>query len=314
MMREQLAVLGCGTMGHSIALAAAMTGFETMVWGTTEADIVRGQTGVAEKLAVLQAHGFFPAAEIAEIQKRVTFTLSLEECVADRTFIIEAVPEILELKQELYEKLDVLCPPDVILASNTSGLSPTAIAARMERPERMVVTHFWNPGHLVPLVEIVRGERTGEGAVKRSLSLLQQMKKQPIVVQKDVPGFIANRLQYALLREAHALYEQGVASAEEIDIAVRYSIGRRLSATGPFMSADMGGLDVIHTISSYLIPDLSTQPSLPSMGQLVAEGKYGQKNGAGFYEWTPELHERMNSERESELIRLLKQDFERELV
>jgi 3-hydroxybutyryl-CoA dehydrogenase len=308
--RERLAVLGTGTMGHSIALAAALAGCPVNVWGTDEADIRRGQTGIEEKLRVLQRHEVIDTQGAADIRSRISFDGSLETCVSEATFIIEAIPEILALKQEMFHKLETLCGPDVVFASNTSGLRPTAIAALTTHPERTVVTHFWNPAHLIPLVEVVRGEKTSDDTVRRSLELLRTLRKKPILVQKETLGFIGNRLQYALFREAQYLLEQGVASIEEIDDAVRYSIGRRLTVTGPFMSADMGGLDVFDAISAYLFPDLSTdQASLTTMRRLVDEGKYGQKNGHGFYQWTPEFSQKMNDERETELIQWLKKDW-----
>ncbi|MDW7674041.1 MAG: 3-hydroxyacyl-CoA dehydrogenase family protein [Bacillota bacterium] len=307
---ERLAIIGAGTMGHSIALAAALAGFELKVWGVDEADIARGQAGISDKSKLLLKYHVIDENEARQIDSRVSFTTSMDKCIAGATYIIEAIPENLALKQELFEKLGQKCPPQVILASNTSGLSPTDIAINTAYPERTIVAHFWNPGHLIPLVEVVRGKMTSEETVDRSFQLLRQMNKKPILVKKDVLGFIGNRLQYALLREAQYLLEQGVATVEDIDDAVRYSIGRRLPVTGPFMTADMGGLEVFHSISTYLFPDLSkAQESSEDMGSLVAEGKYGQKNGAGFYQWSPEFSSTINEERERTLIEWLKRDL-----
>ncbi|HWO95943.1 MAG TPA: 3-hydroxyacyl-CoA dehydrogenase family protein [Bacillus sp. (in: firmicutes)] len=308
---ERLAIIGAGTMGHSIALSAAMAGFEVPIWGTNEQDIERGRLGVKEKVTILREYEVIDAQEAEKIQSLVHFTVSLEDCVREATFIIEAVPENLELKQKLFQDLDRICPPNVILASNTSGLSPTEIACYTSYPERTVVTHFWNPGHLIPLVEIVCGERTVDETVQRALQLLEGMNKKPIVLQKDILGSIVNRLQYALFREAQYILEQGVATVEDIDDAVRYSIGRRLPVTGPFMTADMGGLDVFDDISSYLFKDLSVQQeSLSKMRELVDEGNYGQKTGKGFYEWGPVQSRKMNEERERELVYWLKKDLQ----
>jgi 3-hydroxybutyryl-CoA dehydrogenase len=307
---ERLAVLGTGTMGHSIALSAALAGFEVNVWGINEQDIHRGKAGMEEKLGILKEHGIIEAEEKEKIVSLVHFTISFEDCIKGATFIIEAIPENLELKQKMFRDLDQICSPNVILASNTSGLSPTAIARYTSYPERTVVTHFWNPGHLIPLVEVVRGEQTSDQTIQRALQLLESMNKKPIVVQKDILGSIVNRLQYAFFREAQYILEQGVSSVEDIDAAVRYSIGRRLPVTGPFMTADMGGLDVFDSISNYLFRDLSThQESLPEMKKLVDEGKYGQKTGKGFYQWGPEQSQKMNEERERELVYWLKKDL-----
>ncbi|GEN35847.1 3-hydroxyacyl-CoA dehydrogenase family protein [Aneurinibacillus danicus] len=309
MNQERISVIGAGTMGHSIALSAAWSGFMIDIWGNDEADIERGRKAVQEKVKVLQEYEAVTAEEARQITERIHFSPYMEDVLEEATFVIEAAPEHLPLKQELFQKLDAICSPSVVLASNTSGLSPTKIAERTVHADRTIVTHFWNPAHLLPLVEVIRGERTSDATLERAMDLLRAMDKKPIVVKKDVLGSIGNRLQYALFREAQNLLEQGVATVEEIDAAVRYSIGRRLPVTGPFMTADMGGLDVFDAISNYLFPDFSNaQQSLETMRTLVDNGHYGQKNGKGFYEWTPSFSEQMNRERERELIEWAKKD------
>ncbi|MDD1515721.1 3-hydroxyacyl-CoA dehydrogenase family protein [Priestia megaterium] len=311
--KEELAIIGSGTMGHSIALSASIAGFNVKIWGIDDSDIQRGKQGIDEKLNLLTMYEVVDSNEIKNIKERIYFTNSLRECVNNASFVIEGIPENLYLKQKMFQELDELCSPNVILASNTSGLSPTDIAALTSYPERTVVTHFWNPGHLIPLVEVIRGEQTSKETVNQSLELLKHMNKKPIVVQKDILGSIGNRLQYALFREAQYILEQGVASIEDIDKAVCYSIGRRLSVTGPFMTADMGGLDVFDSISAYLFPDLSNHnKSFSKMKNLIDEGNYGQKTGKGFYEWSQQQSKKMNKEREQQLIYWLKRDLEEE--
>jgi len=311
--KEELAIIGSGTMGHSIALSASIAGFNVKIWGIDDSDIQRGKHGIDEKLNLLTTYEVVNSNEIKNIKERIYFTNSLRECVNNASFVIEGIPENLYLKQKMFQELDELCSPNVILASNTSGLSPTDIAALTSYPERTVVTHFWNPGHLIPLVEVIRGEQTSKETVNQSLELLKHMNKKPIVVQKDILGSIGNRLQYALFREAQYILEQGVASIEDIDKAVCYSIGRRLSVTGPFMTADMGGLDVFDSISTYLFPDLSNHnKSFSKMKNLIDEGNYGQKTGKGFYEWSQQQSKKMNKEREQQLIYWLKRDLEEE--
>lgn len=310
---EKLSVLGAGLMGHSIALTAAWAGIDVVMQGVDGADLERAEKGIHNKLSLLHENGMVEENEMKEIRERIHTTTSLEDAVSTATFVIEAIPENLELKQGYYQHLDRLCESEVILASNTSGLSPTAIARDMQKPERMVVTHFWNPAHLIPLVEVVRGERTNDNTVQRALELLHAMNKKPIEVKKDVLGSVGNRLQYALFREAQYILEQGIASMEDIDIAVTYSIGRRLPVTGPFMTADMGGLEVFDSISNYLFADLSkASQSLDTMRENVDKGKYGQKTGEGFYRWDEDYSRKMNGLREKELIRFLKQDREME--
>lgn len=308
---ERVAILGAGTMGHSIAISVAWANLEVKLYGVDNEDIKRAEKAIDEKLEFLVGNELMTSLNKSEIVGRIHPTVYLEDAVKEATFIIEAAPENLQLKQDLYRKLDGICGEDVILASNTSGLSPTVIAEKTSFPERVIVTHFWNPGHLIPLVEVVRGEKTSDKTVERSMKLLTYMNKKPIEVKKDILGSVVNRLQYALFREAQYILEQGVATIEDIDKAVVYSIGRRLPVTGPFMTADMGGLDVFNSISTYLFEDLSVADrSLERMSNLVASNKLGQKNGEGFYNWTPEFSKEMNEKREKVLVDWLKKDLE----
>ncbi len=305
---EKLTIIGCGTMGHSIALCAAWRGIYVKMFGTDHADRERAECGIIRKLETLSQNGLLKMGESEQVKNRIVATTSIDEAVGESSFIIETIPEKLDLKKELFRHLDNICAVDVILASNTSGLSPSAIASVTAVPERVVVTHFWNPAHLIPLVEVVRGEKTSDGTVKRALALLEVMKKKPIEVRKEMPGFVANRLQFALFREAQFLLEEGVASKEDIDAAVIYSIGRRLSVTGPFVSADMGGLDVFASISDYLFASLcKAESSLPTLKNLVEDNKLGSKSGNGYYVWDASFSEAMNNRREMELIRFYKE-------
>lgn len=308
--QEKLSIAGSGIMGHSIALTAAWAGNDVKVWGTDEVDIERAKDGVEAKLDVLVSYDVFDEKEKERIIHAITFTDSLEECVSDATFVIEAVPENLELKQDFFKQLDEICPENTILASNTSGLSATEIAKLTSKPERTVITHFWLPAHLMPLVEVVRGNHTSDETIERALTLIESMNKKPVLVKKDVLGQVGNRLQYAIFREAQYLLENEIASMEDIDAAIRYSLGRRFGVTGPFMTMDMGGLDTNASITSYLFEDLSDRKDVfPAMKELVDKGHYGPKTGKGYYEWTQEYTAQMEHEREEELIKWLKKDI-----
>ncbi|CDQ18999.1 3-hydroxybutyryl-CoA dehydrogenase [Halobacillus karajensis] len=307
----EIAVIGCGTMGHSIALNAAWAGYDVKLYGLNEDVLNQGWNDMMDKADVLIKHHMINSHELEKIKSRVITTVSIEHAVEQATFVIEAIPEDINLKKNLFKELDQLCNTSVVLASNTSGLSPTEIASDMSHPERAIVTHFWNPAHLIPLVEVVPGEQTSGHTIDHSMKLMSQMSKKPIRVNKDVPGFVGNRLQYALFREAQHLLEEGIASKEDVDAAITYSIGRRLPKTGPFMTADMGGLDVFTAISNYLFDDLSkASSSLTTISRLVEEGKLGVKSGEGFYQWDPSFSEKINGERERELIHFLKQDLD----
>jgi 3-hydroxybutyryl-CoA dehydrogenase len=177
----------------------------------------------------------------------------------------------------------------------------------MQHPERFLITHFWNPAHLVPLVEVVGHAATSSSAIERTMTLLQRMKKKPVLVKKEMPGFVGNRLQFALFREAQYLLEAGVASKEDIDAAVRYGIGRRLPESGPLESADMGGLDVYAAITQYLHL-CNVDGTMKMLEELVASGCFGVKTGSGFYDWTPEHKLAMETKREETLIHFLQKD------
>lgn len=307
---EKLAVIGCGTMGHSIALNAAWVGMQVKIYGVDTNDIQNGMSGVADKLSTLLKNDLITKDQLSQILKNITGTSSLSEAVDGVTFIIECIPEVLELKNDLFIKLDEMCSEEVILATNTSGLSPSRIALNLKHPERTLATHFWNPAHLIPLVEVLRAEFTDDKTFNRAIDMLKFMNKKPIEVKKEVPGLVGNRLQFALFREAQYLLEQGIASKEDIDAAVTYSIGRRLPVTGPLLSADMGGLDVFASISDYLFKDLSNaDQSSEKLKELVTQGHFGQKNGEGFYQWNEKFSEDMNQKREEQLIRFLKEDI-----
>ena len=304
---EKLGIIGCGTMGHTIALTAAWAGLPVKLHGINSSETEKAQLAIMEKLLMLSENGLLELNKIEVIKNRISITHSIDEIAAVSSFIIETIPENIDLKRNLFGYLDKVCGPEVILATNTSGLSPSMIASGTLNPERIVASHFWNPAHLIPLVEVIRGEKTSDQTVKRAFELLKYMKKKPIEVKKEVPGFVGNRLQFALFREAQYILEQGIASKEDIDAAVTFGIGRRLPVTGPFVSADMGGLDVFSAIADYLFNDLNNANcSSPDLKRLVEEKKLGAKTGEGYYKWDPSFLKEMNQKREKELISFLK--------
>ena len=273
-------------------------------------DVQNGLSAVKAKLKTLFENDLISFDQQDQILERIIGTDLLSEAASDATFIIECIPEVLELKNDLFKKLDQICNEEVILATNTSGLSPSLIGLNLKYPQRTLATHFWNPAYLIPLVEVLRAEFTNENTFKRAIDLLKFMKKKPIEVKKEVPGMVGNRLQFALFREAQYLLEQGIASKEDIDAAVTYSIGRRLPVTGPLLSADMGGLDVFASISDYLFKDLSNaDQSSGKLKNLISNGHFGQKNGEGYYSWNEKFTEEMNLKREEQLIQFLKDDI-----
>jgi 3-hydroxybutyryl-CoA dehydrogenase len=306
---ESLTVIGSGTMGHTITLSAAWAGVKVKMYGLTEADAVAGMNAIRKKVAVLVLSDLIDACEVEKILGNITLSNSLDHAIKNANFIIECIPEDLGLKNKLFRQLDLQCGPDIVLASNTSALSLTDIAKGTRHPERILITHFWNPAHLLPLVEVLRAPVTTTDVFARTMALLQLMGKKPIVVRKDVPGLVGNRLQFALFREAQHLLDQGIATKEDIDAAVTFGIGRRLTVTGPLMSADMGGLDVFNSVSNNLFKNISNaEQSYSALRELISKEKYGDKSGEGYYQWNEEFSAQMNELRERELIRLIKTD------
>lgn len=310
---ENIAIIGAGTMGHSIALSAAWSGLSVKIFGVDARDVETASKGFEAKLYLMTDNELISKEQEKEIAARVAFTVSLEDAVKEAEFIIEAVPENMALKHQIYRQLEELVANDIIIASNSSGLMPTALAEGMKHPERFVLTHFWNPAHLIPLVEIVGGEKTDGQTLQQTKALIEQMNKQAVLLKKELPGFIGNRLQFALFREAQALLDAGVASKEDIDAAVTYSIGRRLPITGPLQTADLGGLDIFYAISDYLFDDLSTdrKPGR-TLSALAANSELGAKTGSGFYDWPEAQSQAVQAKREEALIYFLKQDMEKE--
>ena len=307
---ERLAIIGSGTMGHTIALSAAWVGIQVKMFGLDQLDVQNGLFAVKAKLKTLFENDLINKDQQDQIIENIIGTDSLSEAVSGATFVIECIPEVLELKNDLFIKLDKMCNEEVILATNTSGLSPSLIGLNLKYSHRTLATHFWSPAHLIPLVEVLRAEFTNDNTFNRSIELLKFMNKKPIEVKKEVPGMVGNRLQFALFREAQFLLEQGIASKEDIDAAVTYSIGRRLPVTGPLLSADMGGLDVFASISDYLFKDLSNaNHSSRKLKDLINTGHFGQKNGEGYYSWNEKFTEEMNLKREKQLIKFLKDDI-----
>lgn len=303
------AVIGAGRMGHGIALEAARGGLQVAIYDTQAG---RAEAAVAEAKADandLVAAGVIQASDIPTIIGRLTPAIDLESAAADTAVVFEAVAEDLDVKRRVFARLDRAAPPTALLLSNTSSLAISDIAAACERPERVALAHWILPPHLIPAVEVAPGPQTSEATIKAVRGLLARLGKWPVVLEREMPGYLINRLQFALLREAMDLVGQGVASAEEIDRAVRGSIARRMPVTGLFGQADLAGLDVYRQIFRYLAADLSRSTGPPqALDDAVRAGNTGAAVGQGFYSWTEERRDEALRRRNAELIRLLRTD------
>ena len=306
---RKICAVGAGAMGSGTALCFAMAGFPVALYDVSETGLAKGMDNVKSSLNIFQAHGLVSESDIPLILSRFSLFTNLGDAASSADFIIESIFEDLSIKQKTFSELDDICPIHTIFATNTSGLSPTAIASAIKRKDRFVVTHFWNPPHLLPLVEVVPGAQTSEATVDIAYDLMLKIGKKPVRLKKECLGFVGNRMQAALLREAIHIVASGIASAEDVDAVMQYSLGRRLSVTGPIISADMGGLDVFRNIFSYLGADLCNETGVPEMlAGIVHQGDYGTKTGKGFYEWPQDKATAMRDARADELLRHMAED------
>lgn len=284
---KKIAILGAGKMGLGISLVFALKGFKVKVIYVFD-DKARGDAKkiLTENLQVLCNNDVLEKSELPKIMSRISFTENLEDAAAFADIIFECIVEDLKVKQNYFAKLDELCSPDVILASNTSAISITNIAEKAVNKDRIIGTHYWNPAYLIPLVEVIKTKYVSDETVDRTFELLTAVGKKPILVKKDVPGFLANRMQHALFREALSIVENGIADPKDVDDAIKYGFGMRLGISAPMEVMDMGGLDLTYAIHSYLFPHLCDdhQPNKVLTEKLDA-GKLGFKTGSGLQEW-----------------------------
>lgn len=289
---RKIAVVGAGLMGHGIAQEFAYAGYEVSMHDISAERLNAALANIRRNLNMLADAGIAEADDVERVTGVVHASTSLEEVVADADIVIEAVPENLDVKHRTYRRLEELCPERTIFASNSSTFMPSQMAVATKRPDRMIVTHYFNPPYLVPLVEVVRGPETSDETFDTIFGLMLKVGKKPVAVQKELPGFIGNRLQIALLRECLSLVEKGFATPEDIDTVVRYGFGRRLSAAGPFAIFDIAGWDTLMAVGDQLIGNLDASETVPGIvKEMVDRGDFGVKTGKGFYDWTPETGE-----------------------
>ncbi len=279
MAKACIAVVGAGLMGNGIAQVFALAGHEVTITDTVAANLDAVKTRIAANLKDL--------GDDEGAVTRVTPVADLAACVRDADFVVEAVLEDLPLKQKLFVEIEKHVRPETILASNTSVIPITSIMQNLNERSRALGTHWWNPPFLVPLVEVIETQWTSPAAIDWTMRLHAAAGKKPAHVKKDVPGFIGNRLQHALWREAIALVENGICDAETVDTVIKAAFGRRLAVLGPLENADMIGTDLTLAIHNTVLPDIDSRPrSSPYLEKLVKDGKLGFKSGEGFRKWS----------------------------
>lgn len=281
-MIRSISILGTGTMGRGIAYLAAVAGYDTVIFDADPGALDAARTAVDSILRKGVEKGKLDEAGATQAASRLQIVPELEPAVSGADLIIEAVPESLELKKDLFAQADLFCGPDTILATNTSSISITRLASNVERRDRFVGMHFFNPPHLMKLVEIVRGERTSDETVEQVRAVAEAMGKTAILV-RDSPGFATSRLGVAIGLEAIRMLEEGVASAQDIDRAMELGYNHPM---GPLRLTDLVGLDVRLGIAEYLAETLGSRFEPPQLlRDMVRSGKLGQKSGEGFYRW-----------------------------
>ncbi|MDR6636173.1 3-hydroxybutyryl-CoA dehydrogenase/5-formyl-3-hydroxy-2-methylpyridine 4-carboxylate dehydrogenase [Phyllobacterium sp. 1468] len=299
-MIRNVAIIGLGTMGPGMAARLARGGLQVVAYDVAPAAIERARPllGVAE--TVLDALGIAPpSAGVGTVR----FTGDIGDAVSGADLVIENVPENISVKSEVYRTIDGLIGSDTIVASDTSGIPITKLQAHISHPERMVGMHWSNPPHIIPMIEVIGGEKTGPQTVEAIRDLIRSIGLLPVVVKKDVPGFVENRVLYALLREAVDLVERGVIDPEDLDTCVSWGIGYKIAVIGPMALLDMAGLDIYKSVSSFLHADLSNRDDVaPMVLEKTDASKLGIKSGEGMFSYTPEQTKALQGERARKLV------------
>jgi 3-hydroxybutyryl-CoA dehydrogenase len=279
--RQNIAVIGAGLMGHGIAQVFAAAGHRVSIHDSSADSLAAVDARIRKNLRDLGSDESAAAL--------VTPISNLADAVRDADFVVEAVLEDLELKKSLFAEIERSVRPDAILASNTSVIPITAVMEGLTHRQRAIGTHWWNPPFLVPLVEVIGTAWTSDRTIAATMQLHAAIGKTPVQVKKDVPGFVGNRLQHALWREAVSLVERGICDAATVDTVVKASFGRRLAVLGPLENADLVGTDLTLAIHRTVLGDIESRPGpSPYLESLVAAGKLGMKSGEGFQSWTNE--------------------------
>jgi 3-hydroxybutyryl-CoA dehydrogenase len=300
-------------MGPGIALTLSLGGVRSTILGRTAESAAAGFERAHTQARVLRENELVAADRIARALEMLDSSCDFEGAVGVADLVVESTPEDMEFKQDLFAKLDATTRPAAVLASNTSGLSITAIASRCTRPERTLTTHFWNPPHLMPLVEVVKGEKTSDEVAYAVRDLFAVCGKMPVLVKKDRPGQLGNRLQMALVREAVNIVAEGIADAEDVDTVAKNGFGIRLPAYGIFEHQDMVGLDLGIRVLEYVAQDLYNEPRAPEyIRELLRAGHLGARTGRGFYDWSSKSVEDVKARRDAFLIEVLR--YRRSLV
>ena len=301
---KKIGVVGSGLMGHGIALSFAVGGYPVVMNDLNDEILKKAVAAIRSDLETFAEEGIISESEIGEVLSRITTTSDIAELARGVDYVVEAVAEKVDVKIDVFNKLDKFCPPHTILVSNTSSLTLGSFTTDVKRKDKVAITHYFNPPHIVPCVEVVKGAGTSDETIDITYALLEKVKKLPVKINKELPGYLVNRIQLAMLREVWALKEQGVASARDIDRAVKGSFGFRLSSCGPLTTFDFVDPALLCEVASNLFPvidDRHTPPQWLKEVSKPAEGKPG-----GILGYTREELNELAKKRDKEFLHRLK--------
>ena len=308
---KNISVIGAGIMGHGIGLTYALAGYKVALNARRETTLSNAMRHIMNDLKTFAESSLISQDMIEETLSRLTTTTDLKKAVKDADFVTETAVEDVEAKRQIFTDLDIFCPDHTIFASNTSSLVLRDFTSQCRRRDKILITHWFNPPHIVPVVEVVRGEETSDETMELVYALLKKVKKLPVKILKEIPGFVVNRIQMGMIREVWSLWQQGVASPEDIDLAVRGSFGFRLAAIGPLETCDLAGLDLWYGIADRLFKVINDAHQPPeALKEKVEAGELGLKSGKGFFDYRIDYFTKGQDERvkarDRKFIQLLK--------
>jgi 3-hydroxybutyryl-CoA dehydrogenase len=303
---KNVVIAGAGLMGASIAQIFPQYGYNTTIYSNQKQDFKRAKQIIANCQDTLIDNKLITAEASKEVQESIVYTTDLSTAFKDADLVIEAIPEVFQIKVDFFREISDILPENAIVATNTSAISINDLGEHISNPERFCGTHWLNPPHIIPLVEIIKSKDTAKWVVDSLLTLLKGVNKKPVVLKKDIKGFLSNRLQFALIREASYLVEKGIATPEDIDNTLKYGNGIRYACSGPFKIVDLGGIEVFNNVAKYLFPDLSKETGECKLLREMAEKDYrGISSGQGFYQYTEESALEEEKERDRKMIEIL---------
>ncbi|UJL45586.1 3-hydroxyacyl-CoA dehydrogenase family protein [Virgibacillus sp. NKC19-16] len=312
---KNITVLGAGVMGHGAAQLFAQAGKNVCIRARRETSLEKARELITNSFKMMVEKEMLTENEMEQALVRITYTTDLLESIQDTDFILESIPEVLEQKLETYEIIEGAVSDKTIISSNTSTFPLEELTQRAKHPERFIITHFFNPPQLVPIVEIAKFEKTTENVVNTTYDLMKEIGKSPVVLNKEITGFIVNRVQVAMLREAFHLIEEGVATAEDIDIAMKGSMGFKWAFCGPMESQDLAGLETTQAMVGNIMQDLSNTRDVPSfLSEMVENEHHGIRTNQGFYNYDDHGEKAIKTRDDSflDLLKLQKSKANRE--